>query len=55
MFVGQVLRVVEDEKKSSKPWIVDARGAPRFKAEVDEPRPGLGKFHLYPRLWKYIW
>jgi thiosulfate/3-mercaptopyruvate sulfurtransferase len=41
----QVLKVVEKEDKE-KECIVDARGAPRFKAEVDEPRPGLARGHI---------
>jgi len=41
----QVLKVVENEKKE-KDCIADARGAPRFKAEVDEPRPGLARGHI---------
>lgn len=46
----QVLKVVEEEQGKDggkkKDWIADARGAPRFKAEVDEPRPGLARGHI---------
>lgn len=41
----QVLKVVEDAKPREKggPQVMDARGAPRFRAEVDEPRAGLAR------------
>lgn len=45
--VCQVLRVVEEEAKSKGTQVVDARGAPRFNAQVDEPRPGLGNTHTH--------
>ncbi|GAB5037703.1 3-mercaptopyruvate sulfurtransferase [Nannochloropsis oceanica] len=41
----QVLTLVESAK-DEKDRIVDARGAPRFNAEVDEPRPGLARGHI---------
>jgi thiosulfate/3-mercaptopyruvate sulfurtransferase len=37
----QVLKVAQD--KTSKDLVADARGAPRFRAEVDEPRAGLSR------------
>jgi 3-mercaptopyruvate sulfurtransferase SseA len=41
----QVLKVAEEGKPKEQggPVVVDARGAPRFNAEVDEPRPGLAR------------
>jgi 3-mercaptopyruvate sulfurtransferase SseA len=44
---GQVLKVVEDASGPTKPEIVDARSAPRFNAEVDEPRAGLGQLTVF--------
>ncbi|TFJ83092.1 hypothetical protein NSK_005614 [Nannochloropsis salina CCMP1776] len=44
----QVLKVVEGEEAEGQKhhWIADARGPPRFNAEVDEPRPGLARGHI---------
>jgi len=41
----QVLKAAEEgrPKEQGGPVVVDARGAPRFNAEVDEPRPGLAR------------
>lgn len=34
------------KNKVSTTQIIDARPAPRFKGEVDEPRPGLRRGHV---------
>lgn len=44
---------------SKQEKVIDARGAPRFKGEAQEPRPGMKKGHIpnsvnvpYPNLLK---
>jgi hypothetical protein len=51
----KVLRVVEEEAKSKGTQVVDARGAPRFNAQVDEPRPGLGNTHSWRDVCLYLY
>lgn len=44
-----LVRGLEDMRRaidSGKTQILDARPAPRFRAEVDEPRPGLRRGHM---------
>jgi thiosulfate/3-mercaptopyruvate sulfurtransferase len=42
----QLLKLVEEDKIGSEFTLIDARAAPRFKGEVDEPRPGLSSGHI---------
>ncbi len=44
-FKPEMLRSIEDVA-SGAAQIVDARPAPRFKGEADEPRPGVAKGHI---------
>ncbi len=44
-FRPEMVRSIDDVA-ANKAQIVDARPAPRFKGEADEPRPGVAKGHI---------